>query len=147
MLSEDGTGTQKRESGEREEKLSAVFATFRVTLCCRKMERVCRRERVEKERKSFRPCLLLLELHFAAGRWNGYAGEREWRKREQSFQSCLLLLELQYAAGKWNGYAGERVEKERAKLSVVLVTLCRADGRWNRLQKRERYSGAKEIKL
>ncbi len=27
------------------------------------------------------------------------------------------------------------MEKERAKLSVVLVTLCRADGRWNRLQK------------
>ncbi len=32
----------------------------------------------------------------------------------------------------------DRVEKERAKLLVVLVTLCHADGRWNRLQKRVR---------
>jgi hypothetical protein len=53
MLPEDGTGTQEKESGERE--------------------------------KSVQPCLLLLELQYAAERWNGYAGEREreWRKREK----------------------------------------------------------------
>ncbi len=66
--------------------------------------------------------------------------ERESGEREKSFQPCLLLLELQYAAERWNRYPGERerVEKERAKLSAVLVTLFHADGRWNRLQKRER---------
>jgi hypothetical protein len=52
MLPEDGTGTQEREREWRKrEKLSAVFVTFRVTVCCRKMERVRMRERVEKERE------------------------------------------------------------------------------------------------
>jgi hypothetical protein len=49
----------------------------------------------------------------------------------------LLLLELQYAAGRWNGYGENRREsgEREEKLSVVLVTLCHADRRWNRLEK------------
>ncbi len=66
-----------------------------------------RRQRGQKREKSFQSCLLLLELLYAVGRWNGY-GEERVEKDRKSFRSCLLRLELQCAAGRWNGYAGER---------------------------------------
>jgi hypothetical protein len=108
MLPEDGRGTQER-------------------------------ERVEKEREKLSVMFVtFLELHFAAGRWNGYAGERVEKEREKlsvvfvTFRVTVCCQKIELVRRR------EREWRKREKLSVVLVTLCHADGRWNRLQKRER---------
>ncbi len=119
-----GRGGYGEERVEKERKSFHVCVFLCFELSSMKRRKGClgveRRQRGQKREKSFQSCLLLLELQYAAGRWNEY-GEEGVEKERKSFQWCALLCFEPPSMKRRKGTLGKE-EIDGEKLSIVFVT-------------------------